>query len=259
MRHKVKKHPETGDPHSVCITPTTSDSRKASSKYFEVPGCGQFGKRGEHHQEMAVVGPVMSWAELPQRLAMMVGTMDAYNPTWIGKPVTRARPWTGAPPPPPRSDRPPGLRACGDRGSSASRRRKARVLQKRIARWDRPFSPLWERHPAVSGNSENHVPSRLPRKPPGVHADATATLRRWSMAVNPRKTAGRRRPELHFFSSKRPRYSPYPSCSRRSLGMNLSAAEFMQYRRPVGGGPSGKRWPRCESANRLRTSMRTMA
>ena len=29
--------------------------------------------------------------------------------------------------------------------------------------------------------------------------------------------------------------------------MNRNAAEFMQYLRPVGFGPSGKTWPRCES------------
>ena len=41
-------------------------------------------------------------------------------------------------------------------------------------------------------------------------------------------------------------------------GMKRREAELMQYRRPVGGGPSGKTWPRCEPANRLRTSTRTM-
>ena len=29
-----------------------------------------------------------------------------------------------------------------------------------------------------------------------------------------------------------------------SLGVKVSAAELMQYRMPVGSGPSGKRWPR---------------
>ena len=40
------------------------------------------------------------------------------------------------------------------------------------------------------------------------------------------------------------------------VGMKRSAAEFMQYLCPVGGGPSLKRWPRCESAYLLRTSVR---
>jgi hypothetical protein len=30
----------------------------------------------------------------------------------------------------------------------------------------------------------------------------------------------------------------------------------MQYRRPLGGGPSSKRWPRCESHRPHRTSIR---
>ncbi len=42
------------------------------------------------------------------------------------------------------------------------------------------------------------------------------------------------------------------------FGMNRSDAELMQYLKPVGGGPSGKRCPRWESPNLLRTSVRTM-
>jgi hypothetical protein len=40
--------------------------------------------------------------------------------------------------------------------------------------------------------------------------------------------------------------------------MNRSAAEFMQYRKPVGAGPSSNRWPRCESPCFERTSVRSM-
>jgi hypothetical protein len=38
--------------------------------------------------------------------------------------------------------------------------------------------------------------------------------------------------------------------------MNFNAAEFMQYRSPVGGGPSGNTWPRWESPCLLLTSVR---
>ena len=36
--------------------------------------------------------------------------------------------------------------------------------------------------------------------------------------------------------------------------MNLNAAEFMQYLKPVGGGASLKTWPRCEPDFLLLTS-----
>jgi hypothetical protein len=39
--------------------------------------------------------------------------------------------------------------------------------------------------------------------------------------------------------------------------MNRSAAEFMQYRRPVGLGPSSNTCPKCESAWAERTSVRS--
>ena len=49
----------------------------------------------------------------------------------------------------------------------------------------------------------------------------------------------------HIFScSKSFLNSPYPSSSSFSTGMNLRAAEFIQYRSPVGSGPSGKTCPR---------------
>src|SRR3990172_8893882 len=57
---------------------------------------------------------------------------------------------------------------------------------------------------------------------------------------------------------KRVLYFSYPSFSRSSLGMNLSAAEFMQYLSPVGFGPSLKTCPRWESACLLRTSVLLM-
>ena len=37
--------------------------------------------------------------------------------------------------------------------------------------------------------------------------------------------------------------------------MNFKAAEFMHHRCPVGSGPSGKTWPKCESAFLERTSV----
>jgi hypothetical protein len=40
--------------------------------------------------------------------------------------------------------------------------------------------------------------------------------------------------------------------------MKRSDAELMQYRMPVGAGPSSKRWPRCESPAFERTSIRVM-
>ena len=41
------------------------------------------------------------------------------------------------------------------------------------------------------------------------------------------------------------KYSSYPFASSSSYGMNLNAAEFMQYLLfPFG--PSSKRWPRCD-------------
>src|SRR5215212_3819062 len=52
------------------------------------------------------------------------------------------------------------------------------------------------------------------------------------------------------------RYCPYPSASSLSTGTNRSDAEFMQYRRPVGCGPSSKTCPRWESACLERTSVR---
>src|SRR5690606_36747222 len=41
-------------------------------------------------------------------------------------------------------------------------------------------------------------------------------------------------------------------------GSNSSESELMQKRSPVGGGPSGKTWPRCPSHVAQRTSTRTM-
>ena len=41
-------------------------------------------------------------------------------------------------------------------------------------------------------------------------------------------------------------------------GSNFSDTPFMQYRWPVGGGPSGKTWPRWPSQRAQRTSVRTM-
>src|SRR5690606_17164000 len=41
-------------------------------------------------------------------------------------------------------------------------------------------------------------------------------------------------------------------------GSNFMESELMQYRSPVGGGPSGKTWPRCESQTLHSTSVRTM-
>lgn len=75
-----------------------------------------------------------------------------------------------------------------------------------------------------------------------------------------------RNTDFHFMSRKkrageglsylkRVLYRPYPSFSRSSLGMNLSAAEFMQYLSPVGFGPSLNRCPRWESACLLLTSV----
>src|SRR5580704_14522924 len=40
--------------------------------------------------------------------------------------------------------------------------------------------------------------------------------------------------------------------------MNRSDAEFIQYRRPVGCGPSSNTWPRCELALAERTSVRAI-
>ncbi len=54
------------------------------------------------------------------------------------------------------------------------------------------------------------------------------------------------------------RYSPYPSASSFSTGMNRRDAELMQYRTPVGAGPSSNTWPRCESPAFERTSVRIM-
>src|SRR4029077_4024537 len=54
------------------------------------------------------------------------------------------------------------------------------------------------------------------------------------------------------------RYFPYPSASSFETGMNRIDAEFMQYRIPVGPGPSGNRWPRWESALAERTSVRSI-
>src|SRR4030043_2443690 len=54
------------------------------------------------------------------------------------------------------------------------------------------------------------------------------------------------------------RYSPYPSFSRSSFGINLNAAEFMQYLSPVEGGPSLKTWPIWESPCLLLVSMRLL-
>src|SRR3989339_693940 len=60
-----------------------------------------------------------------------------------------------------------------------------------------------------------------------------------------------------YFCINRFTYLPYPSFSKSSLGMNLIAAEFMQYRSPVGGGPSLNTWPRWELACLLLTSVLT--
>ena len=48
--------------------------------------------------------------------------------------------------------------------------------------------------------------------------------------------------EVHFAPafSNSGRYLPYPSASSLSTGTKRSEAEFMQYRRPVGAGPSSK-------------------
>src|SRR5262249_43012445 len=39
---------------------------------------------------------------------------------------------------------------------------------------------------------------------------------------------------------------------------NFSASELMQYRKPVGCGPSSKTWPRCEPQRRHLTSVRVI-
>src|SRR5688572_10636778 len=59
---------------------------------------------------------------------------------------------------------------------------------------------------------------------------------------------GRLRSRYRFPGVKIGRYFPYPSASRRATGIKRNAAEFMQYRSPVGLGPSSNRWPRWESA-----------
>ena len=41
-------------------------------------------------------------------------------------------------------------------------------------------------------------------------------------------------------------------------GFNSSDAEFMQYRKPVGAGPSSNTCPRCASQRAQRASVRTM-
>ena len=54
------------------------------------------------------------------------------------------------------------------------------------------------------------------------------------------------------------RYLPYPCCSSSSTGMKRSAAELMQYRRPVGAGPSSNTCPRCDPLLFAMTSVRAM-
>src|SRR3990170_7323118 len=61
---------------------------------------------------------------------------------------------------------------------------------------------------------------------------------------------------IHY--SKSFLYSTYPSFSRSSFGINLRAAELMQYLKPVGWGPSLNTCPRWESARLLFTSVRTV-
>src|SRR5579871_6928300 len=53
-------------------------------------------------------------------------------------------------------------------------------------------------------------------------------------------------------------YCPYPSDSSWSAGMKRIDAEFMQYRNPVGAGPSSKTCPKWASHFEQRTSVRTM-
>ena len=77
---KLRNTPRRAIPIPACITPTMSDSTNASSKYLEVPGAASSEREVNTTKDMAVVGPVMRWAELPQRLAMIVGMMEAYNP-----------------------------------------------------------------------------------------------------------------------------------------------------------------------------------
>lgn len=50
--------------------------------------------------------------------------------------------------------------------------------------------------------------------------------------------------EAFGFFPKRERYFPNPSFSKSSTGTKRKAEELMQYRRPVGAGPSSKTWPK---------------
>jgi len=63
---------------------------------------------------------------------------------------------------------------------------------------------------------------------------------------------------MHYQGLKNIVYFPYPSFSKSSFGINLRADEFMQYLKPVGGGPSLNTCPRWESAFLLRTSVLTV-
>ena len=74
-------------------------------------------------------------------------------------------------------------------------------------------------------------------------------------AAGPAGNSCRRR---YSSSSNSASYSPSPWAANSSLGTKRSAAEFMQKRCPVGLGPSGKTWPRCESLAVLRTSVRVL-
>lgn len=50
--------------------------------------------------------------------------------------------------------------------------------------------------------------------------------------------------EAFGFFPKRERYFPSPSFSKSSTGTKRKAEELMQYRMPVGAGPSSKTWPK---------------
>lgn len=81
----------------------------------------------------------------------------------------------------------------------------------------------------------------------------------WRKALNLDLSAGRK------VTSENTRPAPgvpyrgvFAGAFSSASGANVSEAEFIQYRNPVGWGPSSNRWPKCASHLAHRTSVRTM-
>jgi hypothetical protein len=87
---KSSRLPSRAAPMTIWMSPANPASQKASSIKGGVPGGAMVFRELKTTREMAVVGPVIRWAELPHRQATRVGTIEEYRPYCTGRPAIRA-------------------------------------------------------------------------------------------------------------------------------------------------------------------------